>query len=140
MDAKKDLARFIEEFVQADTPQKKEEHRKHFTAFLKTLSPDENKEFAKAFMDGLKETRDEIKEIRQEYELKKEIKKIQDVVSLSYIAKNYFGKTRHWLYHRMNGVLINGKPAKFTEQEIEILKDALVDISNKIKNVSQAIA
>ena len=45
------------------------------------------------------------------------IKEILPVISLPFIAKKYFGKTKEWLYQRINRNIVNGKPAKFTSEE-----------------------
>ncbi|MCU7604834.1 DUF5053 domain-containing protein, partial [Riemerella anatipestifer] len=60
-------------------------------------------------------------------------------ISLSYVAEKYFGKTKSWLYQRINENTVNGKPAKFTEKEIETLNYALQDLSKKIGSVRIAI-
>jgi len=57
-------------------------------------------------------------------------------ISLVYIAKKYFNKSDAWLYQRINGNVVNGKPAQFTINEIEQLKRALIDISNQLVSVS----
>lgn len=67
------------------------------------------------------------------------ISEVQDVVSLSYIAQEYFKKDRSWLYQRINGTLVNGKPATFTENELMILADSLKDIGLKISEISKSI-
>ena len=57
-----------------------------------------------------------IRRKRPDVDIKKIVKEAQDVVSLSYIANQYFNKDKSWLYQRINGTLVNGKPAAFTEQ------------------------
>jgi hypothetical protein len=61
-----------------------------------------------------------------------------EILPLAYIAKNYFHKTRTWLYQRINGNLVNGKPAKFSKKEKEIFNQALKDISNRIGSINIA--
>ena len=60
---------------------------------------------------------------------------VAEIISLSYIARNYFKKSRYWLHHRINGNIVNGKPAKFTDEQLVIFNNALRDISNKIGSV-----
>lgn len=43
---------------------------------------------------------------RSDIDIKKIVREAQDVVSLSYIAKQYFNKDRSWLYQRINGTLV----------------------------------
>ena len=94
---------------------------------------DENPEaWAEAMSQSLKETRIEAEKIV----LRQQLESILPVLSLSYISENYFGKTKSWFYQRLNENLVNGKPAKFTEEEIKTLNFALQDISKKIGSVS----
>ena len=76
---------------------------------------------------------------RPDVDIKKMISEVQDVVSLSYIAQEYFKKDRSWLYQRINGTLVNGKPATFTENELMILADSLKDIGLTISEISKSI-
>ncbi len=76
---------------------------------------------------------------RSDIDIKKIVREAQDVVSLSYIAKQYFNKDRSWLYQRINGTLVNGKPAAFTEQELTILANSLKNIGLKLSEISKSI-
>jgi hypothetical protein len=67
-----------------------------------------------------------------EASIKMQLEKIAHIISLSYIAKKYFNKTRNWLYQKINGCTVNGKPVKFTMEEISTLNFALQDISKDI--------
>ena len=60
-------------------------------------------------------------------------------ISLSYIAKKYFGKSRNWLYQRINGYMVNGKRAEFTQNEFRTFLDALDDIGTTIRNISSSL-
>lgn len=51
---------------------------------------------------------------------------------MSYIAKNYFNKTKSWLSQRINGNDVNGRPARFTPEEIDTLNKAFSDLSQKL--------
>lgn len=61
-----------------------------------------------------------------------------NILPLSHIAEHYFKKSRQWLYQRINGNIVNGKPAQFTDEEIETLNFALQDISKKIGSIRVA--
>lgn len=63
-----------------------------------------------------------------------------DALSLSYIAKEYFGKGRSWLYQRLNGCTVNGKPAAFTQNELTVLAGSLKDLSQRLSEISSNIA
>ncbi|MDO4512297.1 MAG: DUF5053 domain-containing protein [Bacteroidales bacterium] len=49
------------------------------------------------------------------------------------IARRYFGKSSSWLYHKMDGIDGNGGSGKFSDDEQETLKNALYDLSERIK-------
>ncbi|MDR1716354.1 MAG: DUF5053 domain-containing protein [Prevotella sp.] len=58
-----------------------------------------------------------------------------DILPLAYIAKKYFNKTKTWLYQRINGHTVNGKPARFTKEELGTFQDAIKDISHKLGSI-----
>ncbi|GHT39258.1 hypothetical protein FACS189437_02080 [Bacteroidia bacterium] len=60
----------------------------------------------------------------------------KEIIPLAYIARNYFKKSKNWLYQRLNGNVVNGKPANFSPSEIQTLHVALSDISNKIGSIA----
>ncbi|MCL1942468.1 MAG: DUF5053 domain-containing protein [Candidatus Azobacteroides sp.] len=67
-----------------------------------------------------------------ETKVKIQLLNVAKIVSLSYIAKEYFHKTRAWLYQKINGNKTNGRETRFTPEEIDTLNFALQDISKKI--------
>lgn len=77
-----------------------------------------------------------LEKIENEINLKEQLNEVSQIVSLSYIAENYFGKTRNWLYQRINGNIVNGKKSKFTGDELKQFQKALKDISKKIGSLS----
>lgn len=74
--------------------------------------------------------------LEKEISIKLEMQQITEIVSLSYLSKTYFKKSRHWLYHRINNTIINGKPQRFKDDELNTLRFALKDISKKIGSLS----
>lgn len=77
-----------------------------------------------------------IEKIESEMNLKEQLAEVSEIVSLSYISKTYFGKTRNWLYQRINGNLVNEKKSQFTDDELKKFQKALKDISKKIGALS----
>ena len=61
------------------------------------------------------------------------------MVSMAYIAKTYFGKSRSWLAHKLNGNTVNGKAAQFSDEELSTLKSALSDMSQKLGSMSVSL-
>lgn len=66
---------------------------------------------------------------------KLQLGEIGDMVNLSYIAKNYFKKSRAWLSQRINGNSVNGKPCRFTPSELDTFNAALHDMSMRLAGI-----
>jgi hypothetical protein len=75
-------------------------------------------------------------ELIKESEIRLQLMEVREIVSLSYVAKNYFHKTRTWLYQKINGNIKNGKPCSFTDEELNTLNFALKDISQKLGSIA----
>jgi hypothetical protein len=54
----------------------------------------------------------------EELNLKTELERISEFVSMAYIAGKIFGKSRQWLNNRIKGNWVNGIPATFTDNEL----------------------
>lgn len=54
-------------------------------------------------------------------------------ISWANVSKRYFGKSRSWLSQKMNGRDGNGSDGKFTDEEKDTLKNALYDLSDRIR-------
>lgn len=98
--------------------------------------PEEKQKLIKEFEQALDNTGLRIDAIREQVSLKMKLQEVSEIISLSYIAKNYFKKTRQWLYQRINGNVVDGKKREFTEEQIKTLNFALKDISKKIGSLS----
>lgn len=59
-----------------------------------------------------------------------------EFLNLAYISKRYFNKDRTWLYQRLNQSMVNGKPAAFSEAELNILSESLKEISEILRDTS----
>lgn len=124
----------IEELLKlGDTPAFYEAFEK-LNASLKTKKKQDH--FDKAYQAALAERSKDLKSIETELNLRLRLKEVSEVVSMSYIAKNYFQKSKEWLYQRINGYIVNGKKSKFTSDELDKLQFALKDISKLIGSVS----
>lgn len=72
----------------------------------------------------------------EEQLVRRQMQEVLPILSVSYLAKHYFGKSTSWFYQRLNGNKVNGKIASFTREEIAILNEALQDISKKVGALS----
>ena len=102
------------------------------------MTPQEREAFNEALIAEARELLDkgdrmmetEIVDVRQR------LGDIPQAVSMSYIASHYFGKSRTWLYQRINGNVVNGKPVFFTKAERRQLQEALHDIGKKLSEAT----
>ncbi len=114
-----------------------EQFKAQVAVISKNYTSDEDKKILDEFMnENLQEIDEMMTELEQILSIKQQMSEVSEIVSLSWIAKHYFGKTKNWLYQRINGNIVNGKPSKFTPAEIETLNFALKDISKKIGSLS----
>lgn len=68
----------------------------------------------------------------QKASVKEVLSDVYEEVNWAYLAKNYFGKTRSWLYHKFSGSN-NGIPDDFSDVDRERLRGALVDMADRIR-------
>lgn len=71
------------------------------------------------------------------YTMHERLGALTEAVNLAYIARHYFGKSRQWLYQRLKGQNVNGKPAKFTEEEEATFLKALEEIGGQLISFTQ---
>lgn len=97
---------------------------------------DEDKKTIADFVSNQLQSIDDKLDVIEESAIKLQLQEVAEIVSLSYLAKKYFNKSRSWLYQRLNGNTVNGKPARFTQEELQTFNNALQDISKKIGSLS----
>ncbi|MDO4933046.1 MAG: DUF5053 domain-containing protein, partial [Prevotella sp.] len=103
------------------------------------MNADELKAFNEALIKdtyALLSTGDKMIEEYETEKVRKKLGELPEAISLSYIAKNYFGKSRSWLFQRINGNKVNGKEAHFSSGEIRQLQNALHDLGQKLSSVA----
>ena len=114
---------------------KNDEERAAVAAEMNALRQENEQAFTEALEGLIKTTADEV----QEQRMTERLGEITDMVSMAYIAKTYFKKSRSWLAHKLNGNIVNGKPSQFTDEELNTLRFALNDMSNKLNSMSIAL-
>lgn len=94
------------------------------------------------FLEGISKITDNMKEVAamasEETARRLVGDTIPEAISLSYIARKYFGKSRGWLMQKFNGNTVNGKRASFTPDESRKFRDALLDISRQLSRAANA--
>lgn len=132
MELNKELKR-LKEIIRLDP----ERSDKAIEDIRKKYTSAEDKKIIDAFIrDGLKDLSNEIEEFTKEIAIRAKLAELSKIVPLSYIAKNYFGKSRYWINQKATGQIVNGKMAKFTPDEIKTLNFALSDIIKKIGSLT----
>lgn len=132
----------FERFKRLRTDEEKLAFQRERQSRLDAMTERERKAYLDVTEKALQET---VKEARRFVEraedalLRDKLGEIPEVISLSYIAKKYFGKSRNWLYQRINGYLVNGKPARFTDEERKKFVAAINDISDMLKKTSLSL-
>lgn len=86
---------------------------------------------AAATLEQIRETN----ERAQDELIRNRLKTVLPAISLAYIAKTYFHKSRSWLNQRINGNTVNGVQAKFSQEELHTLDAALQDLSVKLSQI-----
>lgn len=105
------------------------ESRKKFEETVAYLRANDSEEVQRMLSDLLNEG---LAKVGQEVEtLKRQIGEVYDLIPLSYIAEKYFGKTRAWLYQRLNGYQVRGKVYSLNEKEKEIFNKAMQDLAER---------
>jgi hypothetical protein len=77
--------------------------------------------------------------MQKEMSVKQQLRDILLDISWAKIAQKYFGKSSSWLYHKMDGIDGNGGQGDFSADERMQLKDALLDLSDRVRLSAEKI-
>ncbi|MBR0240094.1 MAG: DUF5053 domain-containing protein [Bacteroidales bacterium] len=69
----------------------------------------------------------------QVVDVKKQLSDIYMKITWREIANDYFQKSPSWFYHKLDGIDGNGGRGGFTKEELQTLKNALIDLSYRIQ-------
>lgn len=64
---------------------------------------------------------------------------LDGLINVAKLARDYLGKSAPWLQQRINGYTVNGKVARFKEEEYGRLAAALREIAGRINGYADAI-
>lgn len=128
----------FEKFYKAETAKERKAISDDYKRWFNSLSEEEQKaetalqiENARMVLEGVKVNNEELDARR----IREKLGTVPEAISMSYIAKTYFGKTKTWLYQRLNGNKVNGKEARFTEEEAHQLQAALHDLGQRLSSI-----
>ncbi|NDV83950.1 DUF5053 domain-containing protein [Bacteroides sp. 51] len=130
MDFNTELNKLVDYFNGTDTNKFKEQ----YGVLESNFDLDEEKKdlIQKAISEASRKQGEKVDAFIIETRLKLQLAEITEVVSLKYIAMKYFNHSKSWLYQRINGNIVKGKPAKFTDEELKKLQFAINDIGRKL--------
>ena len=121
----------FENIKMRDINAKSDFEREKLNIEFEKLANEDPEGFETAVMESARKTLSDAKELK----IKEQLSQISEIISMAYIAKTYFNKSKSWLSQRINEFDVNGKPAKFMPEEIETLNFAIKDISSKLGTV-----
>ena len=128
----------FERYYKASSTEERQTIIDEYKRRFESLSDEEKKretarqfESVRAVLEGVKANNEELEARR----IREKLGIVPEAISMSYVAKNYFGKTKTWLYQRLNGNKVNGKEARFTESEARQLQDALHDLGHRLSSI-----
>ena len=125
-------------YLNADTQEERDKLAKERSEWISTLSADEQAAETARILESVRLVAEGVRANNEELDsriLKSKLGDMPKAISMSYIARTYFGKTSTWLYQRINGNHVNGKEARFTPEEAHQLQDALHDLGRKLSSI-----
>ena len=112
------------------------EGQEKFRVALGYLKEHNSPELKERMKDRINNSLDEIGEEIKELSARAQLAETYELLPISYIAKEYFGKTAAWLYQRLNGYKVRGKVYSLTDEEKNVFNRAVQDIAHRIGSVS----
>lgn len=106
--------------------------------FLSSLDEEEKTQVLAAVHLDIERMRHETQELSI-INIRQKIEAILPLISVSSLSRQYFNRTPQWFYQRLNGSIVNGKQARFTNDELRTLRYALTDIASRLRGVSKTI-
>lgn len=122
----------FEQYRKLKTEAERSEFQENRAKRLEELPDTKRASYIEAANTGLHETL----QAAEELIMTTTLGEIAKAVSLSYIATTYFGKSRSWLYQRLNGHKVNGRQAQFSPEEKKQFAFALKDLSIRLHETS----
>ena len=101
---------------------------------MEKLKNKDPKAFTEALENLIKTTASRVEELT----IADRMGEMTKMLSMAYIARNYFGKSRSWLYHKFSGTN-NGAADDFSDVDRERLKSSLQDIAERIRQAADRI-
>ncbi|SEI39512.1 protein of unknown function [Dyadobacter sp. SG02] len=69
-----------------------------------------------------------------------DFRQLFELLNGAFVAADCFGKTRQWLHQRINGYIVNGKPAEFTAEQKRQFADYLRTKASELLGAADQLA
>ena len=136
---KREIKEEVDDLILSGRDLSPEVFRKNVKSYWEGKSEKEEKEISEYLAEVHISQLKQAIEVTNNLIFLKQLEAIEEYINFSKIARFYFGKTRGWLYQRLHGYFVHGKPAQFTPEEKKRFSEALLDLSDNIKSVAQEI-
>lgn len=134
-----DINDLLDDWQNMDTAEKRSEFLNKAKNEFRKLPKGEKDKFASDFFASAEKDVAIGEQLLSEMEMKKQLSQIVPFINISEVSRKYFHKSANWLHQRINGYQVNGKASKFSEEEKNILRYALNDISKIMQETSSKI-
>lgn len=125
----------IKQLAEKNRLAKTKEEKEAVAKGMETLKNQDPRAFTEALESLIHTTAKEVEDLT----IAEKMGEVTKMISMAYIAKTYFGKSRSWLAHKINGNIVNGKTATFTDEERGTFKHALADMSQKLGSLGVSL-
>lgn len=109
-------------------------------ALLQSMDDSEIPDLEVAVTADLRRIGEDVENIGRVLTARKLLEPVLPFISVSALAREYFGKSSSWFYQRLNGNIVHGKTVAFTQEEMETLTHALNDIAAKLQQAAISVA
>jgi len=134
MDLREETEKLIS-YIGKDASSFKEQYKFLHEQFT---SESERQQIDESLQRALAESKEQGEMDMEEVKLRVFLIENKEIIPISYIARNYFMKSKDWMYQRINGNKVNGKPAKFSPSEIKTFHLAIQDIGKKLGSIASS--
>lgn len=89
-------------------------------------------------LDIYKQMNTDADELLRQAEKAKELRRMKEIIPVSYIARHYFGRSASWLQQRLYGYKVRGRIYTLSTEDRRKFDAALQDIADQIRSFSIA--
>ena len=125
--------------LNGNAPDMEQAYKAKFDYINATYTTEEDREAIGDFLlDSYKQMNAEADGLLRQAEKAKELRRMKEIIPVSYIARHYFGKSAAWLQQRLYGYKVRGRVYTLSTDDRRKFDAALQDIANQIRSFSIA--